>query len=391
MNMKSAGGRRAGIIKEFFRNIRGVDKRVLAGVCAAVLLCASMGIIARFYTLAYDVYYEGEYVGVVSGKREALAACEAAGITEGARFVLRIAPTASIGMTNIYPNLVAASTDAKLCVSLVCGGETVVSLESKEDAEAAVKKYAESFEGKYYEIVSDYEITADAKLPEEIKSVSEAAEIIAESGKITVRYEKTTDEDISIPREVRYVEDDSMLKGVEVTEREGADGVERITRTAVYENDLTVEMIKKDKKVISEPEEMVVRIGTGEGGLPEAIPCPVSGALTSSFGERWGRNHNGIDIGAPIGTPVYAPCDGKVVFAGEKNGYGNYIRLDHGFGYVTCYAHLNEIKVTEGQTVAKGELIGTVGVTGRVTGPHLHFEIMKDGGFVDPETYIIEG
>lgn len=89
--------------------------------------------------------------------------------------------------------------------------------------------------------------------------------------------------------------------------------------------------------------------------------------------------HEGMDFSAPIGTPVYATGNGKVIFAGWKSGYGNLIEIDHGYNYITRYAHLNKISVTVGQKVERGEEIGEVGNTGKSTGPHLHYEVrLKD-------------
>lgn len=85
--------------------------------------------------------------------------------------------------------------------------------------------------------------------------------------------------------------------------------------------------------------------------------------------------HEGMDFACPIGTPVYATGNGKVIFAGWQSGYGNLIEIDHGYQYVTRYAHLSKIDVKEGQTVERGELIGAVGNTGKSTGPHLHYEV----------------
>ncbi|MCM1317608.1 MAG: M23 family metallopeptidase [Bacteroides sp.] len=87
------------------------------------------------------------------------------------------------------------------------------------------------------------------------------------------------------------------------------------------------------------------------------------------------RFHEGMDFSSPIGTPVYATGKGIVVFAGWKSGYGNLIEVDHGYNYVTRYAHLSKIGVKEGQAVDRGEQIGEVGNTGKSTGPHLHYEV----------------
>jgi murein DD-endopeptidase MepM/ murein hydrolase activator NlpD len=103
-------------------------------------------------------------------------------------------------------------------------------------------------------------------------------------------------------------------------------------------------------------------------------PLP-SGQVTSCFGPRWGRQHRGVDLAAPHGTPVVAAGAGVVVRAGEAGGYGNAVLIDHGNGYLTHYGHLSAITVEPGQRVAAGRQIGTEGATGHSTGPHLHFEV----------------
>ncbi len=102
---------------------------------------------------------------------------------------------------------------------------------------------------------------------------------------------------------------------------------------------------------------------------------PVDGRLTSPFGMRNGRRHDGIDIGARTGTPIRASDAGRVAFAGKMRGYGNIILLRHKDDFFTAYAHNHRNKVRKGQIVKKGQTIGTVGRTGRASGSHLHFEI----------------
>ena len=97
------------------------------------------------------------------------------------------------------------------------------------------------------------------------------------------------------------------------------------------------------------------------------------------------RMHGGMDFSAPRGTPIYAASDGKVLRADSRSsGYGKHIRIDHGFGYVTLYAHLNKYNVKRYQIVKKGDIIGYVGNTGRSQAPHLHYEVIKDGKRVNP-------
>lgn len=108
-----------------------------------------------------------------------------------------------------------------------------------------------------------------------------------------------------------------------------------------------------------------------------AHPNPTA-RMTSCFGQRWGRLHAGIDLAAPLGTPILAAGAGVVVSAGPNGGYGNAILIDHRDGWLTHYAHLAEILVLPGQRVKTGDPIGSEGSTGHSTGPHLHFEVHQD-------------
>jgi len=115
---------------------------------------------------------------------------------------------------------------------------------------------------------------------------------------------------------------------------------------------------------------------------------PAKGEVTSEFGQRWGRMHNGIDIGTPTGTKITAAASGRVTFAGWKGGYGKTVEIDHGNGTVTRYAHQATMKVAEDDWVTRGQKIGEVGMTGSSTGPHLHFEVHTDGDEDDPREYL---
>ncbi len=131
--------------------------------------------------------------------------------------------------------------------------------------------------------------------------------------------------------------------------------------------------------------------------LLESTPSirPAYGYETSGFGYRLSpftghkQFHEGLDIANRIGTPVIAPANGLVVFAGRKGGFGNLIILDHGHGITTRYGHLSKILVKVGQHVKRGEKIAEIGNTGRSTGPHLHYEVRLNGVPVNPRRYIL--
>jgi murein DD-endopeptidase MepM/ murein hydrolase activator NlpD len=121
---------------------------------------------------------------------------------------------------------------------------------------------------------------------------------------------------------------------------------------------------------------------------------PVEGQVTGSFGERIdpfngeGAFHSGIDISASVGSPVIAPADGLVTFADFQGGYGRAVTIDHGHGITTRYGHLSSFAVTAGQYIQRGDTIGYVGLSGRSTGPHLHYEVRINGVPVNPYKYL---
>ncbi len=114
---------------------------------------------------------------------------------------------------------------------------------------------------------------------------------------------------------------------------------------------------------------------------------PVSGSVTSPFGPRWGRMHEGIDIASPGGTPIGASADGTVVVAGWQGGYGNLVVVSHG-SLSTAYAHMSRVGVSVGQHVTRGQTLGAVGCTGHCYGDHVHFEVRTSSGAVNPIPYM---
>jgi len=132
---------------------------------------------------------------------------------------------------------------------------------------------------------------------------------------------------------------------------------------------------------------------TLEGSTLPSI-WPVRGQITAGFGQRMdpfsgeGAFHAGVDISAPLGAGVEATADGIVFEAAQDSGYGNMILVDHGFGITTKYGHMSRMFVTVGQEVRRGQVIGSVGMTGKATGPHLHYEVLVHDTPVNPSKYL---
>ena len=129
--------------------------------------------------------------------------------------------------------------------------------------------------------------------------------------------------------------------------------------------------------------------------VPSRMPLDNT-KLTSDYGMRTRpvlggrRNHKGVDLAAPVGTPIYATADGYVSKAEWFSSYGKYVSIEHGANLQTRFAHMSDIAVKAGTRIKKGDIIGYVGSTGRSTGPHLHYEVRVDGQAVNPVPYMVE-
>lgn len=197
---------------------------------------------------------------------------------------------------------------------------------------------------------------------------------------------------VDVPFEIEKAEDNSLYRGQTRIKTEGVAGTKYLHAYITEVDGVVTEENIIESQIISEPVTQVELVGTKEPP-PEvgtgSFLMPTSGRLTSAFGRRWGRNHDGIDIGAKTGTPIYATDNGIVIESEyQSNGYGNIVKIDHQNGYVSYYAHCSKLYAKVGDVVAKGDLIAAVGNTGRSTGPHLHFEIRYNDVVKNPYNFI---
>jgi murein DD-endopeptidase MepM/ murein hydrolase activator NlpD len=195
----------------------------------------------------------------------------------------------------------------------------------------------------------------------------------------------------NIPFEQKVENSSSLYKDQTSVKVKGAYGEREVVAEIVKINGIENSRNVLSEKVIKEPKTQILIKGTKE--LPPkkgtgTFKMPTRGYLSSRFGSRWGSVHEGIDLAAPIGTAVNAADGGVVTWVGTRGAYGKLIMVDHGAGYVTYYGHLSKYSVSKGDKVYKGQKIGAVGNTGRSTGPHLHFEIRKNGKPVNPLNYV---
>ncbi|MBC7323857.1 MAG: peptidoglycan DD-metalloendopeptidase family protein, partial [Moorella sp. (in: Bacteria)] len=175
--------------------------------------------------------------------------------------------------------------------------------------------------------------------------------------------------------------------------RQGSEGERLVTYQIVTRNGTQVEKKVIEQQVLKEPVTKIVERGTrvvlaSRSGGSGRLAWPIQGTITSPYGYRGREFHTGLDIAGSIGEPVGAAEDGTVTFVGYDGGYGRMIAIDHGGGLVTRYAHLSGYNVRSGQQVSRGQVIGYVGVSGRTTGPHLHFEVLVNGSFRNPYEFL---
>ncbi len=187
---------------------------------------------------------------------------------------------------------------------------------------------------------------------EYVSKIEEAEQVIVDLKK---EFEGILDLDISI--EEMFVSDISEIHSIDMQ---------------VAKNNLDTEIIENCDSAIN--------------GV--ILSKPIKGIITSRFGSRWGRQHEGIDIAANEGTPIYACSKGTVEYCGEYYGYGNLVIINHGNGIQTYYGHCSKIYVSKGQEVTRDTIIAAVGSTGNSTGPHLHLEIRKNGKVQNPQNYL---
>lgn len=186
----------------------------------------------------------------------------------------------------------------------------------------------------------------------------------------------------------------------------GFGGVNRYKNLEGFDNSEMIKNVTKDLDILSKQLvvqskslDEIVSLAKEKEKMLASIPAiqPVKNEdlkrMASGFGMRlhpilksW-RMHNGMDFTAPIGTPIFASGNGKIIKATRSATYGKVIYIDHGYGYKTIYAHLSKIKVRQGQSVKRGDVIGLVGNTGRSAGPHLHYEVLRNDKPVNPIYY----
>lgn len=202
----------------------------------------------------------------------------------------------------------------------------------------------------------------------------------------------------NVPYSVKNVNDSKIYKGSSKVTQKGKEGSAEVEKkVTVLNGNVTKEEVIATK-LITPAVQQVVAVGTKAKSYGSSnyiassstgtFSWPARGSITSRFGRRWGELHTGLDIAVPRGTIVKAADSGVVSFAGWNGGYGYCVIINHKNGYQTLYGHNSKLYVKVGQEVSKGQKIASSGSTGRSTGPHVHFEVRKNGVQQNPERYL---
>lgn len=241
-------------------------------------------------------------------------------------------------------------------------------------------------------IDQDQIIAANPGLNQENLGVGQVLYLSQEAPLITVVATREVIVDEKIPYSVNIKYDDGLLLGEKLMISEGVPGERTVTYRITRENGLETarevlsQVVKSDPKTEEVVKGAITMVASRGSALRLSWPC--EGGVVSSFGMRWGRMHEGIDLAADYGSSVVAVAGGTVVDAGWDGGYGMKVEISHGGGLTTRYAHLSKIYAAVGDSVDRGETIGLIGSTGNSTGPHLHLETIVGGEPRDPLDFL---
>ncbi len=224
------------------------------------------------------------------------------------------------------------------------------------------------------------------------KKYTAAADILQNAQKALGFETEVISETVAVPFSREAIQDSALYEGETRIQTEGKAGKRTVIKQIIKQNGVFLREEILSDKIITEPVTEVSLVGVREKpaglGSGEFILPLQDVTVSSDFGERWGRQHEGIDFAAETGTPILAADSGTVTFSGACEGYGNLIILDHKNGLSSYYAHCSALYAEVGATIKKGEIIAAVGNTGNSTGPHLHFEIRKNDIPQDPMLFL---
>lgn len=392
-------------ISSIFKRFDSPDKRKVAPFAGAFFAFVLVILFNMCFSFGYNVFLQGADMGCVPDKEYATLCIDEIN-TEFAEYVsgeniisgtvsyapVIIRKNAFTDKDTFKENIKATSYAMTKAYSVKINGKVFVAFETREDADSVIASVLGSYKtdentsvsfGEKVEVVNQY-------VPSVLLfSADSAAERIDTHTTVlssdTVSYEET------VPFEEEVTQDSTMYEGSEKVLRAGTNGTTVITEVIERRDGEIVNREVVEAVVAKEPTMQLRAVGTKE--RPNYVGTgsfirPYYGQISSRFGSRRSGTHTGVDFCGRAGDPISAADSGRVIFAGWSGGYGNVVKIDHNNGYVTYYAHCQNLYVSEGDVVKKGQTIASVGSTGNSTGPHLHFEVRYNDEVQNPMNYV---
>lgn len=368
-------------------------------------------IITSLYTgviLAYNVEYNGKAIAIVKSKADFEDAVNFAQDMVECERIRDYAYTPAYSMTitvedkitdtaEIAQTIIEETETINKADALFINGEYFACTSSDNALQKEINNYLESYNSSFDEacssFVEDVKVESGYYPTENLCELSVLFEKLKElEVKTTVKVRNQT----AIPFGSVTRKTDTRYVGDTVRAVAGQEGIEETVENIVYINGEEISREVLESTVVKSPIDEVIVIGTKKrttsSGSTSSLNLiwPLKRVENQIISSYWGdgRNHQAIDIASPLGTPIYAAQGGVVVTSTYISSYGNYIIIDHGNGYQTCYAHASRLYVSVGENVAQGQVIAAVGSTGNSTGNHLHFEVRKNGTKLDPAGFL---
>lgn len=390
--------------------IKNCKKPIKYSVCALIAAAVAVG---SFFqagaTLAYDMIIDGEKIATVSSKsvfdgalsivRQRVRGGNVELLLGSPDYSLTVSSKSSIADEPVVAEaIIDKNENIVYAAELTVNGNPCVRAD-RDDIENALNEYKNSFNVDGAEcsnefldrvLINDGYYFADSlDEPEQIKSAVSCITV-----KTTAR--AVTDTEIAYKSVTKKTSE--QVAGYSEVTTAGKNGINRVAEEIILINGEEQSREQVSNEVVSEPVNEVVTVGTAKNTYTAqasaaghssgfVFPLP-SGVWQVSAYYGDGRGHKGTDLRAPKGTSVFAVAGGRVIESKYDGDFGNCIKIDHGNGLVTLYAHASQLCVKVGDTVNAGDVIALVGSTGNSTGNHLHFSVLSGGKYVDPAPYI---
>lgn len=395
-------------IRKFVNNNKVLTR--FAAFAFVAVLSLVVSVVACDITVGYNVEYNGKNIAVVDSRVvfEDAKACVIKNLSGNGGYEAIHTPKLSMTITlgnkltnaeKLADTLIENTEEICFSSLLKVNGKTVAVAEreklDKLVDKALCKYYVKGAENNStfvdnVEIVDGYCRTADVKTDAEVEDAL---------CKVKVKTVSTVTSDSKVKHSTKIVYTSEKVRGYEKVKTDGKNGVKRETAVVETLNGKETAKTVISRKVVKKPVQEVVVKGTAISyasatakaeARSQGFIRPMNKSDIRQISAYWGdgRNHKAMDFAGNVGAPLFAAKGGKVTFAGYDGNYGYCVVVDHGNGYKTRYAHASALCVKKGEKVTQGQQIAKLGNTGRSTGPHLHFEVIKNGTRVNPAPYI---